>query len=69
MSNRWLVNVIDVENKIDFHQKINEEIEYLSKEKKQKGIPLYRKPLTLNIYSIFSLSSLSVSYPSAYIYI
>lgn len=26
-SNRWLVNVIDVENKIDFHQKINEEIE------------------------------------------
>lgn len=26
-SNRWLVNVIDVENKIDFHKKINEEIE------------------------------------------
>ena len=27
MSNKWLVNVINVENKIDFHQKINEEIE------------------------------------------
>ena len=26
-SSGWLVNVIDVENKIDFHQKINEEIE------------------------------------------
>ena len=26
-SSRWLVNVINVENKIDFHQKINEEIE------------------------------------------
>ena len=45
ISNRWLVNVINVENKIDFHQKINEEIEYLSKEKKQKGIPLYGKTL------------------------
>ena len=69
ISNRWLVNVINVENRIDFHQKINEEIEYLSKEKRQEGIPLYEKPLTLNIYSIFSLSSLSVSYSSAYIYI
>ena len=69
ISNRWLVNVMNVEKKIDFNQKINDKIEYLSKEKKQKGIPLYGKPLTLNIYSIFSLSSLSVSYPSAYIYI
>ena len=34
ISNRWLVNVINVKNKIDFHQKINEEIEYLPKRKK-----------------------------------
>ena len=27
IANGWLVNVINVKNKIDFHQKINEEIE------------------------------------------
>ena len=34
ISNRWLVNVMNVEKKIDFNQKINEEIEYLPKRKK-----------------------------------
>ena len=50
IANGWLVNVMNVEKKIDFNQKINEETEYLPKRKKAgKHSPVWEAP-TLNIY-------------------
>ena len=65
IANGWLVNVMNVEKKIDFNQKINEEIEYLPKRKRQEGIPLYGKPLPLIYVPFFP----DYHYSSAHIYI
>ena len=45
IANGWLVNVMNVEKKIDFNQKINEEIEYLPKRKKAgRHSPVWEAP-------------------------
>ena len=54
IANGWLVNVMNVEKKIDFNQKINGEIEYLPKRKKAgKHSPVWEAP-AFNIYFLLS---------------
>ena len=54
IANGWLVNVMNVEKKIDFNQKINGEIEYLPKRKKAgKHSPVWEAP-AFNICSLLS---------------
>ena len=64
IANGWLVNVINVKNKIDFHQKINEEIEYLPKRKKAgRHSPVWEAPGLCIYFIAFKPLSSILSFP------